>query len=49
MPRYFVEGGFPNGLQIPVADRGAQTYVGVVDCNAGLNAIWLHSFVSDDK
>ena len=27
--------GCQTGLQIPVADRGAQTCVGVVDCNAG--------------
>ncbi len=49
MPRYIVERTFPNGLQIPASDDGAQTCLGVVGRNAGLNVTWVHSYVSDDK
>ena len=49
MPRYLVERTFPQGLEIPATDAGAQTCLGVVDRNAELGVTWVHSYVSDDK
>ena len=49
MPRYMVERTFPQGLQIPVTEDGAQACLGVVGRNADLGVTWVHSYVSDDK
>ena len=49
MPRYMVERTFPNGLQIPVTEDGAQACLGVVAHNTHLGVTWVHSYVSDDK
>ena len=49
MPRYMVERHFPQGLQIPVNDAGANTCLAVVQNNADLGVTWLHSYVSEDK
>jgi hypothetical protein len=49
MPRYLVERTFPDGLQIPVDDGGAQACLGVVGRNADQGVTWVHSYVSDDK
>jgi hypothetical protein len=49
MPRYVVERTFPEGLEIPLTDEGAQACLGVVDRNAQQGVTWLHSYVSDDK
>ena len=49
MPRYMVERTFPQGLQIPVTEDGAQACLGVVGRNAGLGVTWVHSYVSEDK
>ena len=48
MPRYVVERTFPEGLEIPVTETGAETCVGVVGQNAALGVTWVHSYVSDD-
>ena len=48
MPRYLVERTFPEGLEIPATDAGAQICLGVVDRNAELSVTWVHSYVSDD-
>jgi hypothetical protein len=44
-----VERTFPQGLQIPVTDDGAQACLGVVSRNADLGVTWVHSYVSQDK
>jgi Protein of unknown function (DUF4242) len=49
MPRYMVERGFSDGLQIPVTDDGAKACLGVVDRNAEVGVTWVHSYVSEDK
>lgn len=49
MPRYLVERTFPNGLQVPVNDEGAQSCSVIVANNAELGVTWLHSYVTDDK
>ena len=49
MPRYLVERTFPQGLQIPTADGGADICRAVVDANAEEGVTWVHSYVSTDK
>jgi hypothetical protein len=49
MPRYIVERIFPQGLNIPVTEDGAQKVLGVVSRNSDLGVTWVHSYVSDDK
>ncbi len=49
MPRYVVQRTFPEGLQIPPGERGAEVCRSVVERNAEDGVTWLHSFVSDDK
>lgn len=49
MPRYMVERSFPNGLEIPIADGGAEVCQTVVQRNSELGVTWIHSYVSDDK
>jgi hypothetical protein len=44
VPRYVIERTFPQGLQIPLTEGGAE-----VDRNAQLGVTWVHSYVSDDK
>jgi hypothetical protein len=49
MPRYLVQRTFPDGLDIPMSDAGAQTCSTVVDGNAGHGVTWVQSYVSPDK
>lgn len=49
MPRYIVQRTFTEGLQIPVANGGAELCRSVVECNAEEGVTWLHSYVSEDK
>ena len=49
MPRYMVQRTFPQGLEIPVADGGADICRGVVERNAEEGVTWVHSYVSADK
>jgi hypothetical protein len=49
MPRYIVERTFVNGLEIPIANGGAEVCKTVVDRNAELGVTWVHSYVSADK
>lgn len=49
MPRYMVERSFPDKLQIPLTDSGAEACMGVVDRNGELGVTWVQSFVSEDK
>jgi hypothetical protein len=49
MPRYLVERTFPDGLQIPQNDEGAQICQTVVSTNADDLVTWVHSYVTPDK
>jgi hypothetical protein len=49
MPRYVVERTFPTGLEIPIANGGAEICSTVVQRNAELGVTWVHSYVSEDK
>jgi hypothetical protein len=49
MPRYIVQRTFPEGLQIPVDEGGAEVCRGVVERNAQEGVTWISSFVTEDK
>jgi Protein of unknown function (DUF4242) len=49
MPRYMVQRTFPDRLEIPVANGGADICRTVVERNAEEGVTWLHSYVSADK
>ncbi|MFQ5553935.1 MAG: DUF4242 domain-containing protein [Acidimicrobiia bacterium] len=49
MPRYMVERTFPDGLEIPMTNEGAQVCLDVVGNNARDGVTWIHSYVTDDK
>lgn len=48
MPRYMVERSFPNGLRIPLTDKGVEALASVVANNAKGGVTWVHSYVSGD-
>ncbi|HMK85103.1 MAG TPA: DUF4242 domain-containing protein [Steroidobacteraceae bacterium] len=49
MPRYMVEREFPDGLQIPINEAGANACLAVVENNLSEQVTWVHSYVSADK
>ena len=49
MPRYVVQRTFPQGLEIPVDEGGAEICRAVIDRNAEDGVTWVHSYVSADK
>jgi len=49
MPRYIVQRSFPDKLQIPAADGGADLCQGVIERNSQEGVTWVSSFVSVDK
>lgn len=49
MPRYMVERGFPDGLNIPTNDAGAAKVASVIENNDERHVTWVHSYVSDDR
>ena len=49
MPRYLVHRTFPDKLEIPVGNGGAEACLAVVDRNAEEGVTWVHSCVSADK
>ncbi len=49
MPRYMVQRTFQEGLQIPIANGGADVCQTVIQRNADEGVTWIHSYVSDDK
>ncbi|HEY1512008.1 MAG TPA: DUF4242 domain-containing protein [Solirubrobacteraceae bacterium] len=49
MPRYIVQRTFPDGLEIPIADRGIDVCNGVIEQNAQEGVTWVHSYVSEDR
>ena len=49
MPRFMVERTFPDGLEIPMNERGNDVVCGVVAKNAASGVTWVHSYVTADK
>jgi hypothetical protein len=49
MPRYLVERTFPDGLQIPMTEEGADMCLTVVGNNTEDAVTWVQSFVTGDK
>lgn len=49
MARFMVERTFPDGLEIPTTDAGADIACNVVNKNGTLGVTWVHSYVSMDK
>lgn len=49
MPRYVIERNFPEGLAIPVNDKGAEVALKVVGRNGEEGVTWIHSYVTSDK
>jgi hypothetical protein len=49
MPRYLVERTFPEGLQIPLTEEGADVCRAVVATNTEDLVTWVHSYVTEDK
>ena len=48
MARFMVERTFPDGLEIPMNDKGVQACTSVVGTNAELGVTWVHSYVTED-
>ena len=46
--RYMVQRTFPNGLRIPMDEKGAQACGSVIENNTKSGVTWVHSYVSDD-
>jgi hypothetical protein len=49
MKRFIVERTFPEGLNIPVNEKGSEICLDVVSTNSEDRVSWVHSYVSDDK
>jgi uncharacterized protein DUF4242 len=49
MPRYVVQRTFPEGLQVPIDERGVTVCGEVVERNAEEGVTWVSSYVSEDK
>ena len=49
MPRYLVERTFPEGLQIPQNEEGAQICQTLIATNTDDLVTWVHSYVTEDK
>lgn len=49
MPRYVVQRTFPDGLEIPIANGGAEVCRTVIERNGQEGVTWVHSYVSEDK
>jgi len=49
VPRCMVQRTFPEGLEIPIANGGAEVCSAVIERNAEAGVTWVHSYVSADK
>ena len=49
MSRFIVERSFPDGLEIPTTEAGADVCLRVVQNNAEEQVTWVTSYVSTDK
>jgi hypothetical protein len=44
MPRYVVEGTFPEGLAIPINEEGERICLNIVSIKADDTVTWIHSY-----
>ncbi len=49
MPRFMVERTFPDGLNLPMSEEGANACLTVVGNNAQEGVTWLHSYFTPDR
>ena len=49
MPRYLVEREFPDGLDIPMNEAGADVCRKVIERNAEYGVTWVHSYATTDR
>lgn len=49
MPRFVVERTFPDGLNIPMNEDGANVCLTVVGKNGQEGVSWVHSYVTPDR
>lgn len=49
MPRYMIEREFPDGLNIPMTEAGAQACRHVCDNNLEFGVTWIFSYVTPDR
>jgi len=49
MKRYLVERSFPEGLNIPMDEKGCRIVQGVISINTNAHVTWIQSYVSEDK
>ena len=49
MPRYLVEREFPDGLEIPMNEAGADVCRKVIERNAEYGVTWIHSYATPDR
>jgi hypothetical protein len=49
MPRYVIERGFPQGLNIPQTSAGQALVESVIANNDARHVTWVHSYVSEDR
>jgi Protein of unknown function (DUF4242) len=49
MPRYMVQRTFAQGLEVPIADGGAEVCRAVIERHAEEGVTWVHSYVGADK
>jgi hypothetical protein len=49
MKRYMVEREFPDGLNIPIDETGAQACAAVIEKNLAERVTWVCSYVSADR
>jgi hypothetical protein len=49
MPRYLIERTFPDRLNVPMNETGAEALGGVIMRNAEKGVTWVQSFVTPDK
>ena len=49
MPRYIVERTFPDGLNLPVTEEGANVCLTVVGKNAQEGVTWVKSYFTPDR
>lgn len=49
MPRYLITRSFPDGLTVPLDERGATACVQIAERNAVHDVTWLHSYVTTDR
>ena len=49
MPRFLVERTFPDGLNLPISEEGANVCLNVIGNNGQQGVTWLHSYFTPDR